>query len=83
MQEHFYSVAYLVYENGEIKGSGSCLLRSSKMPTLDSAKNHIRKFFLNDPAALVTISQVASISKEVYLQLGGDPDAPLLKVENW
>lgn len=83
MQEHFYNVAYTMYENGKVKGNGSCLLRTSKVPTLDSAKAHIRNYFLNDPTAIITISQVMSISKEVYLRLGGDPNAPLLKVEDW
>ena len=82
MQEHFYSVAYLVYENGKVKSHGSCLLITSKVPTLDSAKAYIRTHFLKDPAAVISISQVASISKEVYIKLGGDPNAPLLK-ENW
>ena len=83
MQEHFYNVAYKVYQNGEVKGNGSCLIRSSRVPTLDAAREHIRKFYLNDPSAVITFSQVASISKEVYIKLGGDPEAPLLKVENW
>ena len=83
MQEHFYNVAYIVYENGKAKSNGSCLLRSPRVPTLDSARAHIRTHFLNDPTAIVTISHVSSISKEVYLKLGGHPDAPLLNVENW
>lgn len=83
MQEHFYNVAYIVYENGQEKSHGSCLLRSSKVPTLDSAKAHIRTQYLKDQAAIINISHVSSISKEVYLLLGGDPNAPMLKVENW
>lgn len=83
MHEHFYNVAYLVHESGKVKKTGSCLLRTSKVPPLDAAKAHIRKHYLNDPAAVITFSEVSSISKEVYLKLGGDPDAPLLKVENW
>ncbi|HZF62980.1 MAG TPA: hypothetical protein VEZ55_00765 [Chitinophagaceae bacterium] len=79
MHEHFYHVAYVVYETGEVKSNRSCLLRSSKVPTLEAAKNHIRTHFLNDSTALITISQVSSISKEVYLQLGGKADAPLIK----
>jgi hypothetical protein len=83
MHEHFYNVAYKVYENGEVKANRSCLLRSPKVPTLDAAKAHIRNHFLKDPAAVITISQVMSISKEVYLKLGGDANAPLLNVEVW
>ena len=82
MHEHFYNVAYLVYENGQVKRTGSCLIRTPKVPTLDSVKNHIRNFFLNDSKAIISINEVSSISKEVYLKLGGDPDAPLLK-ETW
>jgi hypothetical protein len=83
MQEHFYNVAYIIYENGKVKDQGSCLLRTSKVPTLDAAKAHIRTHFLKDPTAVITISHVASISHEVYLKLGGNPNAPLLKVEDW
>lgn len=83
MQEHFYNVAYTVYEIGAVKGNGSCLLRTSKVPTLDSVRNYIRTHFLNDPKAVITISQVESLSKEVYIKLGGNPNAPLLKGENW
>ncbi len=83
MQEHFYNVTYKVYEKGDVKKSGSCLLRTSKVPTLDSVRNYIRNHFLNDPKAVISFSEVESLSKEVYLQLGGDPDAPLLKVESW
>ena len=53
------------------------------MPTLDAAKAHIRTHFLNDPTAVITISHVTSISQEVYQQLGGNPNAPLLKLEGW
>lgn len=83
MQEHFYSVTYIVFENGKAKSQGSCLIKTSKVPTLDSAKAHIRTHFLKDSTAVITISHVTSISGEVYLQLGGDPNAPLLKVEDW
>ena len=83
MTEHFYNVGYIIYENGKEKSHGSCLLRTSKVPTLDAAKAHIRMHFLNDPTAIITISHVSSISHEVYLKLGGDPNAPLLKVEDW
>ncbi|MDQ3842665.1 MAG: hypothetical protein M3342_01425, partial [Bacteroidota bacterium] len=79
MQEHFYSVAYRVYEKGEIKHHRSCLIRTSRVPTLDAARDHIRTHFLKDPTAVIAFTQVESISKEVYLKLGGDPDAPLLK----
>jgi hypothetical protein len=79
MHEHFYNFSYLVFQNGVVHKSGSGLLRSSKVPTLDSVKNYIRIYYLNDPNAVLTISQVQSISKEVYIQLGGNPDAPLLK----
>lgn len=83
MQEHFYNVAYKIHENGIVKSHGSCLLITSRVPTLDAAKAHIRTHFLNDPTAVITISHVSSISKEVYILLGGNPNAPLLKVENW
>ena len=83
MQEHFYNVAYKIYENGIVKSNRSCLLITSKVPTLDSAKAHIRTYFLNDPTAVITISHVTSISKEVYLMLGGNPNAPLVKIDNW
>lgn len=83
MQENFYNVAFSVYESGVVKRNGSCLIRSSKVPTLDAARAHIRKYYLNDSAAVINFSQVASISKEVYLKLGGDPNAPLLKTEDW
>jgi hypothetical protein len=83
MQEHFYNVAYKIYENGVVKKHGSCLLRTTKVPTLDAAKAHIRTHFLKDPTAVLTISHVASISNEVYLKLGGNPNAPLLIAENW
>ncbi len=83
MQEHFYNVGYVVYENGKVKNQGSCLLRTSKVPTLDAARGHIRTHFLKDATAVITISHVASISIEVYIKLGGNPNAPLLKVENW
>jgi hypothetical protein len=83
MQEHFYNVAYKVYENGIVKSHDSCLLRSSKVPTLDAAKDHIRLHFLKNPTAVITISHVTSLSQEVYKKLGGDPNAPLLKVDNW
>jgi hypothetical protein len=82
MHEHFYNIGYSVYQNGVVSKSGSGLIRASKVPSLDSVKNHIRKHFLNDATALLSISQVTSISKEVYLMLGGNPDAPLLK-ESW
>lgn len=82
MHEHFYNIGYSVYQNGVVQRSGSGLIRTSKVPSLDSVKNHIRIHFLNDPTALVSISQVTSIGKEVYLMLGGDPEAPLLK-ESW
>lgn len=82
MHEHFYNVGYIVYQHGRPDKSGSCLLRTSKVPTLDSVKNHIRTHFLKDATAVITISQVASLSKEVYIKLGGNPEAPLLK-ENW
>lgn len=82
MHEHFYNVAYSVHQSGQVKSHGSCLLRTSKVPSLDAAKNHIRTYFLKDASALVTISQVTSLSKEVYIKLGGDPNAPLLK-ETW
>jgi hypothetical protein len=39
--------------------------------------------FLKNPTAVITISHVTSLSQEVYKKLGGDPNAPLLKVENW
>ena len=81
-QEHFYNVAFLVYENGQVKSHGSCLLRTSRVPTLDAARNHIRTHFLNDPTAVITISHVASISKEVYIKLGGNPNAPMLTVDS-
>ena len=82
MHEHFYNVGYLVYQAGKVHKSGSVLLRASKVPTLDSVKNHIRNHFLNDTKAVLTISHVSSISKEVYITLGGHPEAPLLKEEN-
>ncbi len=83
MYEHFYNVAYKVYQSGEIQRNGSCLLRSSRVPTLDAAKAYIRQYFLKDAAAVINITQVMSLSKEVYLKLGGDPNAPLLKVDNY
>ena len=83
MHEHFYSVAYTVNENGIQREDGSCLLRTSKVPGLDSVRNHIRKNFLKDSSAIITITQVESISNEVYRKLGGDPEAPLLKGEVW
>ena len=82
MHEHFYNIGYVVYQNGVVSKTGSGLIRTSKVPSLDSVKNHIRNNFLNDPAAVLSISQVTSISKEIYLMLGGDPKAPLLK-EEW
>jgi len=82
MREHFYNVAYKIYENGVVKSHRSCLIISPKVPSLDSAKGHIRTYFLNDPTAVITISHVTSISKEVYLKLGGNPNAPLLK-DTW
>lgn len=82
MQEHFYNVAYKIYENGEVKSHGSCLIRTSKVPTYDAAKAHIRRHFLKNAPAIIQFSQVESISKEVYIRLGGDPNAPLLK-EEW
>ena len=82
MQEHFYNVAYKIYENGVVKSHRSGLIRTSKVPSLDSAKAHIREHFLNDPTAVITISHVSSISKEVFLKLGGNLNAPLLK-DNW
>ena len=82
MHEHFYNIGYVVYQNGVVSKTGSGLIRTSKVPSLDSVKNHIRNNFLNDPAAVLNISQVTSISKEIYLMLGGDPKAPLLK-EEW
>ena len=82
MQEHFYNIGYLVYQNGAVSRSGSGLIRASKVPSLDSVKNHIRNHFIKDSTAVLTISQVTSISKEIYLMLGGDPEAPLLK-DNW
>ena len=81
MQEHFYNVAYRVYENGEVKHHRGCMIRASRVPTLDAARDHIRKHYLKDPVALISFTQVACISKEVYLKLGGDPDAPLLKMD--
>ena len=81
MQELFYNVAYTVHENGASKINRSCLLRSARLPTLDAARDHIRHYFLKDSTALITLSQVTSISKEVYLRLGGDPNAPLVKVD--
>ena len=83
MHEHFYNVGYKVFENGIVKSHQSCLIRSPKVPTLDAAKAHIRTHFLNNSTAIITISHVASISKEVYIQLGGNPNAPMLKLENW
>jgi hypothetical protein len=83
MHEHFYNVAYIVNENGLQRSDGSCLLRTSKVPGLDAVRNHIRKNFLKDASAVITITQVESISKEVYQMLGGDPEAPLLKGEVW
>ncbi len=82
MHEHFYNIGYSVYQNGVVFKSGSGLIRTSKVPTLDSVKNYIRTYFLNDATAVLSISQVTSISKEVYLMLGGKPDAPILK-ESW
>ena len=82
MQEHFYNIGYSVYQNGVVSKTGSGLIRASKVPSQDSVKNHIRNHFLNDPTAVLNISQVNSISKEVYLMLGGDPESPLLK-ESW
>ena len=82
MQEHFYNIGYQVYQNGVVSRSGSGLIRASKVPSLDSVKNHIRTYFIKDSTAVLTISQVTSISKEIYLMLGGDPEAPLLK-DNW
>ena len=82
MQEHFYNIGYQVYQNGIVAKTGSGLIRASKVPSLDSVKTHIRTYFLKDSAALVTISQVTSISKEIYQMLGGDPEAPLLK-DSW
>jgi hypothetical protein len=73
MQEHFYNVAYKVYENGIVKSHDSCLLRSSKVPTLDAAKAHIRSHFLKNPTAVITISHVTSLSQEVYKKLGATP----------
>lgn len=81
MQEHFYNVAYRVHENGEVKRHRSCLIRTSRVPTFDAARDYIRTHFLKDPAAVISFTQVESISKEVYLQLGGDPNAPMLKVD--
>ena len=83
MHEHFYSVAYTVYENGVPKNQRSCLLRSPRVPNLDAAKAHIRTHFLKDPTAVIAINHVTSISHEIYLKLGGDPNAPLLKVDNY
>ena len=82
MQEHFYNVGYSVFQNGIISKTGSGLIRASKVPSLDSVKNYIRTNFLNDATAVLTISQVTSISKEVFLMLGGNPEAPILK-EDW
>jgi hypothetical protein len=82
MHEHFYNVGYIVYESGKVRTTGNALLRTSKVPTLDSVRNHIRKYFLNDAPSVITISEVVSLSGEVYKKLGGDPNAPLLK-ENW
>ena len=81
MQEHFYNVAYRVYEKGEVKHHLSCMIRSSRVPTLDAARDHVRKHYLKDPAAIIVFTQVESISKEAYLKLGGDPDAPLLQMD--
>ena len=82
MHEHFYNIGYVVFQNGVVSKNGSGLIRASKVPSLDSVKNHIRNNFLKDPAAVLSISQVTSISKEIYLMLGGDPKAQLLK-EEW
>ena len=82
MHEHFYNVAYVVNENGLLRNY-SCLLRSAKVPPLDAARAHIRAYFLKNPAAIITIKEVTSVSKEVYIRLGGDPNAPLVNVENW
>lgn len=83
MHEHFYNVAYTVYENGIPKSQRSCLIRSPRVPNLDAAKAHIRTHFLKDPSAVITISNVTSISHEIYKQLGGDPNAPMLNLDNW
>ena len=50
---------------------------------MDAANAHIRTHFLKDPAAVINITHVVSISEEVYRKLGGDPKAPMLKIENW
>lgn len=83
MHEHFYNVGYIVFENGIPKSQSTCLIRSPKVPTLDAAKAHIRNHFLKDPSAVISISHVTSISHEVYKKLGGDPNAPMLNVNNW
>jgi hypothetical protein len=83
MHEHFYNVAYTVYEKGIPKSQRSCLIRSPRVPNLDAAKAHIRTYFLKDPSAVITISNVTSISHEIYKMLGGDPNAPMLNLDNW
>jgi hypothetical protein len=83
MHEHFYSVSYSVHGIGEAKSTGGCLLRASRVPTLDSVRNHIRKHFLANPKAVISITEVESLSKEVYIQLGGDEKAPLLQADAW
>lgn len=78
MKEHYYNISYIEYENGNLKGNASILVRSTSDLSIDQIKNHIRGH-INNPKAVLTIVINEKIDKETYLNLGGDPVAPWFK----
>lgn len=81
MNTFYYDVTYMKTAEDKLRSSDTLLIRSEKLLDHESAKRFVR-FCLNKPSAVITIVRSERISKEAFLQRGGDGNPNWFNVGN-
>lgn len=69
----YFEINYIKTENGEIVKQGNILYYTSADENVDEMKKTVRKI-LKEPEAIISIPLFTEISRNEYLEKGGNPE---------